>query len=198
MFHPGLADAVGDDCAVVVEAVGDFRPAVVFSSGNDIEFVTAHWSVFAVPYFSGDWIDCQALGIAVAIGVDGFECAFCFCERIVFGDASVCVDAMDFAVWSGQVLRLVLYAPVSDCKVEVSVCVEYDASAVVMPGCEIGFMGGFVDDFLIDPCVVPDVTAYEARHCRGPALPCNVGDFMAVGEVNPAIFRVVRVYCHVH
>ena len=79
--------------------------------------------------------------------------------------------------------------PVSDCKVEVSVCVEYDARAVVMPGCEIGFMWGFVDYLLVGPGVVLDVTAHEAGHCRGPTLPFYVGDFMAVGEVNPGRFQ---------
>ena len=29
-------------------------------------------------------------------------------------------------------------------------------------------------------------------------LSFNVGDFMAVGEVYPAVFSVIRVYCHVH
>ena len=71
------------------------------------------------------------------------------------------------------------------------------SGAIVMPGCAIGFMWGFVDDFLIDLGVVPDVP-------RTRRVIAGIGAVLRGGRVHgcrrgkSSRFQRNWVYCYVH
>src|SRR3984885_8971686 len=87
--------AVADHVAGILAAVGNVRPAVIFSGADNIDLVATHGTVFILPEFSRCGIDRQAFGIAMAVGIGFRENGGYAEERIVLGDRTVGIDARD-------------------------------------------------------------------------------------------------------
>src|SRR6056297_2070553 len=70
----------------------------------------------------------HSLDITVPIGVDLIQPILTY-KRIVFRDTSIIVQPEYIAVGKGQVLRLVLFSPVTNGKVEVSVVIKSNSAS---------------------------------------------------------------------
>ena len=103
---------------------------------------------------------------------------------------------MDFAVGTGQFLGLRAVTPIADAEEQVPFLIEHDPAAVMMPRGAVRLVRGLVDHLLVRPGVVPEPPANEAGHGPGTAAARSV-EGVAVGQVNPAGIRVVRVHRHV-
>ena len=188
----GCFGAVGQGAAVVVHAVADDGPAVVEAALDTVDFVASAGAVLALPYFAGCGMGDESLGVAVAEGPDGVAGDGLAGVGIVAGDASVVVDAMDFAVGACGVLGLVLCASVADAEVEVAVLKDEAGAKMDSGGAVLG-KGGLKEDLVVDPAVVPDAAADDLGHALGLA----VAFFSAGGiaEVDPPVPGVAGVWC---
>ena len=175
-----------DRRAVVIHAVGDEWPAVVARAADVVEFVAAAGAVFGFPEFAGGGVNGEALGIAMAVAPDRGEGAGGVDERVVGGNASISVEAVDLAVGKREVLGLADVAAFAEGEVDVFAG-EYNAAAEVDAEAGVGGAGGFEEGFLVGPASVADASADEFG-VAGVAL---AG--VAEGEVEPAVVGVVGV-----
>ena len=100
LLHTRHAGFVGDGSAVVVDAVGDDRPAIVAADTDGIQLIAAFWSVFGLPDRAADGMHNQALLVAMAVGEDAWQRTSRLEKGIIIWYGAIIIDAMDFAVWS--------------------------------------------------------------------------------------------------
>tara|TARA_B110000483_G_scaffold91477_1_gene112935 strand:- start:702 stop:911 length:210 start_codon:yes stop_codon:yes gene_type:complete len=65
---------------------------------DDVQLVAAARTVLGFPQLAGAGIEGEALGIAVAVGPDGFVGSRRVVEGVVGGDAPVVEEAVDLAI----------------------------------------------------------------------------------------------------
>src|SRR5690606_1353429 len=96
--------SLADLGAVVVDAVGDHRPAVVLAGLGVIQFGAATRAVLDGPEPTGHRMHRRALQVAVAVRPDLRHRACATHERIVIWDGAVAVDPHDLADAGGEIL----------------------------------------------------------------------------------------------
>ena len=188
---------VGEDGAVVVDAVGDHRPAIVGSAHDQIEFVPTPRAVLVRPDVSSKRVDREPLDVPVAVAPDLWEGIAPSDKRVVGGHAPVVVKAHDGPHVIAQVQCRVIgqsvrcHHPVAHRDIQIAVRTERHATGevvvVVAPGV------GFEDLFHVrHPVPLPP----SPDHRSGPFRPVVVG--LAVAQVQPPILREVGVRKNVH
>src|SRR5215475_12145323 len=70
LLHALLVRALVDFDAAVVDAVADHRPAVILALLDEIDLVAAARPMLVLPQLSGDGMEREPLGIAVAVAPD--------------------------------------------------------------------------------------------------------------------------------
>ena len=96
----------GDRTALVFDAVGDGRPAVVAPLPRHVQFVAAARAVLDLPQFSGRRVQRRCLHVAMAVGPDLGPHVGLAHERIVLGHRSVRVEAHDLPEQAVEALCL--------------------------------------------------------------------------------------------
>ena len=186
----GGLGAIGQGGAVIVHAVADDGPAVVAAALDVVDFVASAGTVLALPDVAGGGMGDESLGVAVTEGPDGGAGIGLLDERVVAGDASVVVDAVDFTVGECGILGFVLGAAVAYAEVEVAVLKDEACAEVDSGGTVLG-KGGFEEGLVIGPTVVANAPANDFGHALGFAVA-----FFAAGgvaEVDPAVAVIVGV-----
>ena len=83
--------------ALILDAVGDRRPAVVLALARDVHFIAAARAVLDLPQLARLRVQGRRLDVAVPEGPDLWTHALLADERVVLGNAAVRVDAHQFA-----------------------------------------------------------------------------------------------------
>ena len=177
-------------------------------------------AVLGLPQLAGDRIPGQPLRIAVAVAPDRRHRARRVDERIVLRHRAVVVDAVDLAERLGEILRVRHVVLLAEREEQVPLLVEDEARSVVRVrrAVELGLRAE--DDLLLGPLVVlVDLAADDDRHrrrigrtatasatlrggCRRGRR-CRIdrrggrrreaGQRLGIGEIDPAVARVLRV-----
>src|SRR6185503_8019443 len=107
LFHAFLMlDAAGDRWALILDAVRNRRPAVVFALAGDVHLVAAARAVLDLPQFTRHRIQRRRLHVAMTEGPDLGTDAFLADERVVLGNRSVRIEANDLAEQAVHLLGL--------------------------------------------------------------------------------------------
>lgn len=184
---------------VVVEAVGDFGPAVIDSGCDEVQLIASHRAVLGDPESSCHGMNGEALGISMSVRVDAGERVFDVDEGVVVGDAAVRMDAMNLPVGAGEILCVARAATIADGEIKVPIGIEDDATSIVVACGDVGVVGRFEDDLLARPGVFNDVTSNEAGHRPlSPLAFVNAIELVAVSKVDPAIPGVLGINGDVH
>ena len=184
--RPGRAFAdpgAGD----VIASEGDHRPAVIGAGADDVDLVAALRAVLVRPQLVGQRVERRALDVAVAEGELLGQGARLADEGVVLRHAAVVMQADHRAGMVVQPLGAIHLAAVAERDVE-EAAVEHQARAEVVSGPRLGPHAEqhlqVAQGASVEPC---------ARHLGALAALARRG----VGEIDPAVLRVIRVQHHV-
>ena len=152
--------------------------------------------MFRTEEFAGRRGESEALGIAVAVAPDGGNGGGVADEGIVGRHASVVVQAVDLAAGQSKVLGVLMLAAFADAEEDITFAVEGDAGTEVPVGFDIVFKLGLENCLLLDERPVLQLAADDARESGRGAV--GFGQLFAVGKINPAVGRVVRMRDDIH
>src|SRR5690606_28545336 len=116
---------------VVVDAVGNNRPAIVFTLLQNVQLVTTLGAVF---YFIEDIIltvVSKPLGVSVSVRPDCLFGARCVYEGVVLRNAAIVVQAKHLTMIHFQVLRILLGAPLTGAEIQIAIIVENNPASKV-------------------------------------------------------------------
>src|SRR5262250_1102978 len=173
LLHPSLMGPLADGCArIVVAAIGNHRPPIVFPGADHIELVAPLWPVLVCPEHPGPGIQRDPLDVAVTIGENLGPRIGSPAEGTVLGDASVRVDPHDLPEVVIKPLGMVTFAPLPQGHVEIPLAVEEEAAAEMVT---LASLRLHAEDHLdVLEAVTPEVgaqhlgadPAISARHVR--------------------------------
>ena len=105
LFQACFGSFWSQDGAIVVDAIRDEWPAKIQALAADVDFVATPRAVFMRPDFTRYRMHRHPLGIAVAIGEDGFHFSGLSYKRIIRRYRTVIFDAVNFTPVVAQQLR---------------------------------------------------------------------------------------------
>ncbi len=193
LFQSLLLGKVGEHGSVIVDAIGDYRPAIVLTRKDEVEFVAPAGPVFRFPQFAGHRMEAVALWIPVAITPYRSHGPRTSGKWIIGRDCPVVVDTMDFTIVVARLLgKNKMLSPVANAEIEPVFPVECKLAAeMVSP---VG--GGRTPEnhFLVDQAV-----AFQpGPHDGGVARPLGLVRLrVSVRDVNPPVLPVVRMKAEV-
>src|SRR6056297_2844464 len=140
----------------------------------------------------------QTLSVTLSIGKNGRKGILPVHKGIVLGNASITVNTVYLAIGLVQLLSLLFGTPVSNAEIQIPFLIKNNSAAIMIPCCTVGLMWCLVNHLLIDPRMVFDPSTDNACHGRtAPGIPL-LFQTMAISQVNPAIFFILRIDGHIH
>src|SRR5690606_14340627 len=105
LFHAFLLlDGISDGVATIFNSIGDDGPAVILAGLDEVHLVAAAGTEFRFPEITRNWMEREALHIAVSIRPnfrEGIGPAF---KRIAGRRFSICCDTQDFTQCRFEIL----------------------------------------------------------------------------------------------
>src|SRR5690606_4736729 len=138
----------GDRAAIIVHPIGDYRPTVVDSRLNQVQFVASARTMFRRPDFIGDRMPVKPLRVSMAITPDARDGVVTVRERVVLRNPSVVVNSIDFAIGTRQILRHGIASSIADGEKQVAVP-KRKATSEVVTGRKIILLRRFPNDLFI-------------------------------------------------
>ncbi len=146
LLHPGLYRTfMNGNSRTIVDAVTDYRPAIVIAGNNEIEFIAALWAMLGFPQVTGFRMKGQTLWAAVTVTPD---CRFYTAlsdKGIVTRNAAVIIESYHGTVMVAGILRRMTFQitfggclPVSDAQKQITVFVKSHTATVVTAPHRIG------------------------------------------------------------
>src|SRR5690606_9975920 len=134
LFHPLLLRQFGEYGAVVVDTVGDNWPTIVQPRFNQVKLVTAHRSMFGLPYLSREGVDNRSLRIAMSVAVNGGDRSGSLHKRIVGRYSSIVMNPVDLAIRIVEPLRKIeMLSPFTHTEKEITLPVECELASPMVP-----------------------------------------------------------------
>lgn len=166
----------------------DDRPAVVLTGAHHIELVAALRPMLMGPQLAGRRVQGGALDVAVAQGPLLGQCPRLLHKGVVGGHPTVVVQANHRAGMVVPFLRAMAVAPVTQGQVEHPRLVEHNAPTKVLH--RAGFGLHAEQDLHLGHAHAHE---FAARQRSAPTASAG----RAVGPVNPAVLRILRMQHHI-
>ena len=132
LFHAFTYRVFGKGSAVVINPVAYYRPAIVFSGLNDIEFISTARPMLMSPHFSGNRMPLHALLVTMSIGVYGFNGTILTYKGVVCRDGSIIINSIHFPPIYAQALWInISVASVSNGKIKRAVRSKFYAATIM-------------------------------------------------------------------